>query len=44
MVPRNPLNDLDVDGNTMAWMNGGYENEHTFDEVLIRETEDNRDC
>lgn len=33
MIPRNPLNDRDVDGNTMAWM------EDREDEESEREVE-----
>jgi len=48
MIPRNPLNDKDVDGNTMAWMADkeecgchkcGCDDEKELDEDSIDEAE-----
>jgi hypothetical protein len=42
MIPRNPLNDRDVDGNTMAWMaERDYERRNSlFDDEDLDEEEE----
>lgn len=42
MNPRNPLNDSDVDGNTMAWMND-RSSESLFEEEKIEERDEDYD-